>query len=79
MKTLIEKTGETTSGLILTCPACGEDRRQLTEWLNEPLAWETWPNTLAGGTWFRTENCQKAVILVSKCSECQTYFQEENK
>ena len=59
------------------CPVCGADRQQLRKWLTEPLVWEHWPNPESGGTWFRSQTCQKALEIIGKCSKCQEYFREE--
>lgn len=60
-----------------TCPVCGTDRRQLGEWLNEPLVWELWPNHQAGGTWLRSENCQRACETIWNCTKCRDYFNRQ--
>ena len=70
-----EKVRESLSQ-IDTCPGCGGDWYQMGKWLKEPLVWEMWPSGV-GGTFFRSQNHQKALDLIQKCTLCQIRFKEE--
>ncbi len=60
------------------CPSCGEDREQLKAWILErdiltPILNRKWGYQFI---YQRSDNHQKALELIAKCSCCQSYFKE---
>ncbi len=58
------------------CPECGADRTQLAEWLKEPDVMVMTYDRENGYDFplQRSENKQKAIMLIAKCSAGEKHF-----
>ena len=58
-----------TKVLTDNCPKCGQDRKQLKMWLDEPLAWSHYPN--GEPFWGKSDNRMSAESCLSNCPACK--------